>query len=67
MFIIISQENACVGVSFLIKLQAEDQRLYEKETSVQIFSCVSLKTPDVNCLIIFDAVGGGGVAKLNSW
>ena len=35
----ISQENTCVGVSFLIKLQAEDLKLYYSSFLVFI-SCV---------------------------
>ena len=47
----ISQENTSVGVSFLIKLQGEDPKLYQKETSAQVFSCVYLKYYTLNWLI----------------
>ena len=33
------QENTCVRVSFLIKLQAEACNFIEKETLAQVFSC----------------------------
>ena len=33
-----SQENTCVGVSFLIKLQVSDLQLIKKETLAQVFS-----------------------------
>ena len=33
------QENTCIGVSFLIKLQASSLQLYLKETPTQVFSC----------------------------
>ena len=51
-FLIISQKNTCVGVSFLIKLQTKDLKFYYKETSAQAFSCIYFETPSkVNCLI----------------
>ena len=34
-----SQENTCVRVSFLIKLQAEACNFIKKETLAQVFSC----------------------------
>ena len=36
-----SQENTCVRVSFLIKLQAETYNFIKKETLAQVFSCKS--------------------------
>ena len=36
---------------FFTKLQAEDTKIYSKETSAQVFSCVYLETPDLNWLI----------------
>ena len=39
-----SQENTWVGVSFLIKLQAGDLQLYEKEALAQMFSCEFLQS-----------------------
>ena len=33
------QENTCMGVSFLIKLQAEAWNFIKKETLAQLFSC----------------------------
>ena len=35
----ISQENTCVRLSCLIKLQADDCNFLKKETLVQVFSC----------------------------
>ena len=34
-----SQENTCVRVSFLIKLQAEACNIIKKEALAQVFSC----------------------------
>ena len=34
-----SQENTCVRVSFLIKLQASGCNFIEKETLAQVFTC----------------------------
>ena len=34
-----SQENTCVGISFLIKLQALDRNFIRKETPTQVFFC----------------------------
>ena len=34
-----SQENTCVKVSFLIKLQAETCNFIKKETLAQVFPC----------------------------
>ena len=34
-----SKENACVWVSFLIKLQAETQYFIKEQTLAQVFSC----------------------------
>ena len=34
-----SQENTCVRVSFLIKLQASGCKLIEKEILAQVFTC----------------------------
>ena len=34
-----SQESTCVGVSFLTKLQAWYENLYQKESTIQVFSC----------------------------
>ena len=34
-----SQENSCIRVSFLIKLQAEACNFIKKETLAQVFSC----------------------------
>ena len=39
-----SQENTCVGVSFLIKLQALSLQLYLKNTPVEVFSCEFCET-----------------------
>ena len=72
--LIISQQNISVGVSFLIKLQSKDLKLYIKDTSPQVFSLVFFETPsDVSWLIFccpwlifFDAAAGGGAAILNS-
>ena len=52
MFLIISQENTCVGMPFSIKLYAGDLKFYLEETSEQAFSCVYFETASgMNCLI----------------
>ena len=57
-----SQENTCVGVSFLINLHASGLQLYQKkETPTQVFSCefseifknpFFFRTPRDNCFWI---------------
>ena len=39
-----SQENTCVRVSFVIKLQASDCNFIKKEIPTQVFSCEFCKT-----------------------
>ena len=44
-------ENTCVGVSFLIKLQAWALQFFQKETPTHVFSCQCCIIFKVTCLI----------------